>query len=723
MLAKPPRAKARLSFQARRRQNLQGVIEPLEPRLLLAAHITGSATVYPTIQAAVNAAASHATINVDPGVYPELVTIARPLTIRGAQAGIDARSNTRQTPADESILTGADQGNGVRSASFYINANDVTIDGFTVQGETSQSTSMGAGIVIAPRRSGTHILDNIVQNNVAGLYLANYSTTDQALIQHNVFRYNNNPGDNGGRGIYTDGGVSGGNLTNVLIDANFFFQNFGSTGTTTMESGVSLESRAPNSQSNIKITNNTFDSNGKAVLAWNASNILIQGNTVTTCHDQWSAALRFEGGVAGVTIVGNNVFENTGPAVRIDDKGYGANNAGFLITGNDFYGNSSVYGTGASIVVGDGQYDGALDARNNWWGSASGPGGDGPGNGDTITANGNAVSFSPWATAPVVQMESPFDGLVPTAAAPINVADFDQGGSGLAYHDNDAVNVAVQYYGMAAGYRLTAVDDMFIQDGSETPMVGWTAAGEWLCYTVNVAVGGAYRFNISVASAQVVPGAFHMEIDGRNVTGPVVLPDTGSWQNWQTISSGPFTIAAGQHLVRLADDTNGSDGTIGNFKWFDVSAVASAAPAAVTGVRATPGGRQVTLAWQPIAGALTYNIYRGTNPGGEAMTPIATNLAGTEFVDSGLNPGTTYYYQVSAVSLGMEGSRSDETAVTAMLPGDVNGDGIVDFTDLLILAHNYQRGNGTWSSGDLNGDGNVNFADLLILAQNFGKSI
>jgi pectin methylesterase-like acyl-CoA thioesterase len=71
------------------------VIEALEGRLMLAAHIVGSPTVYPTIQSAVNAAPAGATITVDPGTYPELVSIYEPLTIDGAQAGVDARSNAR----------------------------------------------------------------------------------------------------------------------------------------------------------------------------------------------------------------------------------------------------------------------------------------------------------------------------------------------------------------------------------------------------------------------------------------------------------------------------------------------------------------------------------------------------------------------------------------------------------------------------------------------------
>jgi DNA-binding beta-propeller fold protein YncE len=53
-------------------------------------------------------------------------------------------------------------------------------------------------------------------------------------------------------------------------------------------------------------------------------------------------------------------------------------------------------------------------------------------------------------------------------------------------------------------------------------------------------------------------------------------------------------------------------------------------------------------------------------------------------------------------------------------PGDANGDGRVDFADLLILAQNYGKTPGqTFSSGDFDGDGGVGFDDLLILAQNY----
>src|SRR3954470_10879596 len=71
------------------------IFEPLEGRQLLAAHIQGDATVYNTIQSAVDAATPGAIINVDAGTYSEWVVVNKSLTLRGAKAGVDARSNTR----------------------------------------------------------------------------------------------------------------------------------------------------------------------------------------------------------------------------------------------------------------------------------------------------------------------------------------------------------------------------------------------------------------------------------------------------------------------------------------------------------------------------------------------------------------------------------------------------------------------------------------------------
>src|SRR5205823_274398 len=196
---------------------------------------------------------------------------------------------------------------------------------------------------------GTRFLNNIVQNNVAGLFLANSSTANAAVIQYNVFKNNNNAGANGGRGIYTDGGLSGGNLTNVTIDSNTFTNNRGGSGTTGLESAASFEAQTAGKQSNIRVTNNTFTNNGKSLLS----------------------------------------FNTPGPGVAVDSNGVSGDNSGFVVTNNNIYNNgtNSTYTMRLGVVYNQSVYVGTFDARNNYWGNASGPSGDGPGTGDGVYGN------------------------------------------------------------------------------------------------------------------------------------------------------------------------------------------------------------------------------------------------------------------------------------------------------------------------------------------------
>src|SRR5581483_11952286 len=62
------------------------------------------------------------------------------------------------------------------------------------------------------------------------------------------------------------------------------------------------------------------------------------------------------------------------------------------------------------------------------------------------------------------------------------------------------------------------------------------------------------------------------------------------------------------------------------------------------------------------------------------------------------------------------------------LSGDINGDGIVNITDLSLLLSTYNKNQSTCSTNasytcDLNGDGVVSVFDLSALLSNYGKSV
>jgi hypothetical protein len=71
------------------------------------------------------------------------------------------------------------------------------------------------------------------------------------------------------------------------------------------------------------------------------------------------------------------------------------------------------------------------------------------------------------------------------------------------------------------------------------------------------------------------------------------------------------------------------------------------ASTAAPGVIATPGNAQVTLAWQPVAGALSYTVYWSTSPGVNPATSAQIASATSPYTISGLTNATTYYFVVS----------------------------------------------------------------------------
>lgn len=63
--------------------------------------------------------------------------------------------------------------------------------------------------------------------------------------------------------------------------------------------------------------------------------------------------------------------------------------------------------------------------------------------------------------------------------------------------------------------------------------------------------------------------------------------------------------------------------------------------------------------------------------------------------------------------------------VTIRIPGDVNGDGVVDVQDLYLLGRAYGStpGSPNWLAlADINGDETVGIDDLLLLDENYGKT-
>ena len=88
----------------------------------------------------------------------------------------------------------------------------------------------------------------------------------------------------------------------------------------------------------------------------------------------------------------------------------------------------------------------------------------------------------------------------------------------------------------------------------------------------------------------------------------------------------------------------------------DAAAKAVGTPAVPTNVTAkATGDGQITVTWKAVTGATQYNIFRYNGTKKEYVykgTTFATAAKPTQFVDTGLYPGTNYHYKVIAVCKG-----------------------------------------------------------------------
>ena len=139
----------------------------------------------------------------------------------------------------------------------------------------------------------------------------------------------------------------------------------------------------------------------------------------------------------------------------------------------------------------------------------------------------------------------------------IEAEHYDEGAPGVAYLDVDEKNHGADYRG------VTQVDIEKRPDASNGHGLGWTRAGEWVVYTVVVQESGTYTVEFPVASNKK-GGSFHLEFNGRDVTGPIEVPDTGGWQKLQMIQTDNVRLEAGEYVMKMVMDTAGPSGSIGD---------------------------------------------------------------------------------------------------------------------------------------------------------------
>lgn len=328
---------------------------------------------YATIQAAVNDPTC-SIINVAPGPYLENVTIARNLTLNGAQAGNSVAGRVSGGPLESTVNGVILSGN---TAVITINASSVAIDGFTLRNAVTAGAAIGIDVK---------------------------TVVNGALIANNFIDTITTP-DTGGNGtaqaIYLEAGpdniqILGNDLRNVHSNRSAKGVTIGDSNSTSPSVNVLIEGNS--------ITNIISDTRGAYGVSINNGNgstmnsgLVIRNNAISSLTGGgWVHAIGLEANTPGVLVQGNSInplVSSSSDAVAVwfeSNPSYST----AKVNQNNFDVTIAAYGIAVNpAIIGTGSADGTC----NWWGDPNGPGPIGPGSGAKVSPG---VTFTPWLTAP-----------------------------------------------------------------------------------------------------------------------------------------------------------------------------------------------------------------------------------------------------------------------------------------------------------------------------------
>jgi hypothetical protein len=503
----------------------------------------------PTIQAAVNAAnpAGGDVIQVAAGVYPEQVSVTKPLDLLGAGAATTTIDGTSFTGPGDVVNLSPPSGN-------------ITFDGFTVKAGAKlftvrHSTPNAASVITI---SHNHLIGHNLasDDNYDFGVIGGYGSVGKVVVSSNTFdSYYNNPilferhkgasevvGNtieipDGADGIYYMTHSNDDVPALQSIRANVLtHQGSDRCGGIYVNSSSNYAGDRRGRFENVEILNNTVYGVGaqkRGIGMGNDCNIgdgsegeivspRIKGNAVYgTGSTTNNRGLQLLGYITNAD-VSNNIFKNLQEGIRVWDY----YSPGVFPVGTDIHHNSIA---GCNLYGINWYGTATLDAEMNWWGDASGPGGVGPGTGSPVTAN---VDYDPWiGKSPDGNIVCVPDSEYLTATAPTKT-------------------IAVRYLGGGSG-PLYGYTLKFTWDGSKVSTAANKVTQGDLLYTVPfstfffASLTGTNEITVDCARLGNQPGVmgpgtmFTIEFTGTNVgTSPIDITPLLFRDNTNTPLSG-----------------------------------------------------------------------------------------------------------------------------------------------------------------------------------------
>ena len=127
----------------------------------------------------------------------------------------------------------------------------------------------------------------------------------------------------------------------------------------------------------------------------------------------------------------------------------------------------------------------------------------------------------------------------------IEAENYDLGGSRVSFYDKSSANEG-------GFYRKDAVDIVALDsaDLSKGYALGYTQAGEWLEYTVNIEKTSKFTVEVQMATASEKAGV-QLFIDNKAVSDSIIAKQGEDWSNYTAVQAKLGEIAAGEHVLKM----------------------------------------------------------------------------------------------------------------------------------------------------------------------------
>ena len=165
--------------------------------------------------------------------------------------------------------------------------------------------------------------------------------------------------------------------------------------------------------------------------------------------------------------------------------------------------------------------------------------------------------------------------------------------------------------------------------------VGWIDNGDWMDYNVNVATAGTYTVSFRVAAPNSA-ASIQLRNSNGDVLATVTPPNSGGFQNWETVTAN-VTLPAGAQTLRVYS----ANGNQWNFNWMEFSnapvipgkieAESYNSMAGIATQATTDAGGGLNVGWIDNNDWMSYNVNATTAGTYTVSFRVATPYTGASF--------------------------------------------------------------------------------------------